>query len=81
MDLYIHEKPVWSHGIQFHNTPKATMSDIKAYLSERGLIAVPEEPSEEMLAAGEEEIETSHYGEGAGPCYKAMIGVFKEQAL
>jgi hypothetical protein len=60
----------------------ADMSDVAAYLAERGMVAVPVEPTKAMLKASDSAYETDCFGaKSAWPSdiYKAMIKAAGEQ--
>jgi len=58
---------------------EATLSDIQAYLSERGLVAVPLEPSEKMQHEGVVSWNNLDGCCGVSDVYKAMITAHGEE--
>ncbi len=55
----------------------ASLHEVEAWLSEQGLVAVPEEPSMEMIVAGNDAMGDC----GSSFAYKAMVAKYREQAL
>ena len=73
MKLYKH---VLLHGESCGSIETATLSDIKAYLSEQGFVAVPLEPTEAMSKAGKVAVDRTSgcSGEHDQPCAYCYLG-------
>ena len=80
MNLYKH-KNVPSCDDWFSQYPEATQADVTAYLAERGMVAVPVEPTELMVETGWPFARQSVYpaDQVAKRIYKAMIKAAGEQ--